>query len=48
MPDEKPLSTEQIRLWIDVTIIDQFDRPHDLLPVEYVYTPESNSWYLEP
>jgi hypothetical protein len=48
MPDEKRLPSDPIQLWIDVSIIDQYDRSHNLLPVEYVYVPDKNSWYLEP
>ena len=42
-------STEsEVRLEVRVTIIDQYERSHSLLPLGYVYVPGSNSWYVEP
>lgn len=45
-----PESTTEntVRLEVRVTIIDQYEREHLLLPLGYVYVPESNSWYVEP
>jgi hypothetical protein len=39
---------DQVRLEVRVTIIDQYERSHALLPLGYIYVPESNSWYVEP
>jgi hypothetical protein len=37
-----------IAVQIDLRIIDIYDREHKNLPVSYVYSRESQSWYLEP
>jgi hypothetical protein len=42
-------STEQrVHLEVQVTITDQYERKHSLLPLGYIYAPEGNSWYVEP
>lgn len=41
-------STEYLTLEVQVTIIDQYDRPHELYPVCYTYMRDENDWYLEP
>lgn len=41
-------STKDLTLEVQVTIIDQYDRPHKLYPVCYTYMRDKNSWFLEP
>jgi len=41
-------SDKKLRVRVDVTIIDRYERKHPLLPVEWVYIREKNSWYFEP
>ena len=39
---------EFIRARVDVTVIDIYERSHDLLPLGYVLTSPEAEWYLEP
>jgi len=48
VPDEAVTSSERLEVRIHVTIIDQYGRPHRLLPVGWVYMRDKNSWYAEP
>jgi len=48
VPPEVQQQNEELRLRLNVTIIDQYQRPHNHLPVAYVYIGKTNSWYLEP
>lgn len=41
-------NTKDLILEVRVTVIDRYDRPHDLYPVCYTYMPDKNSWFLEP
>ena len=36
----------EIRLRVEVSIIDQYERRHDHLPIDYVYVRDRNYWYL--
>lgn len=38
----------RLEIHASVSIIDVYDRKHDLLPIGWVYLAEQNSWYLEP
>ena len=39
---------KQLKVRIAVSIIDQYEREHYHLPIEYVYVADGNYWYLEP
>ena len=42
-------SMERLRVKIDITLVDIYERPHALLPVGYVLQSGAvNEWYLEP
>ena len=43
VPDDKPLE-----LRVKLTIIDQYDREHERLPVGFIYQPDGKYWYAEP
>ncbi|MBM4273323.1 MAG: HNH endonuclease [Deltaproteobacteria bacterium] len=40
--------TGKLEVKVEITVIDQYEREHRLLPIGYVYIREDNSWYLEP
>lgn len=33
---------------VTVTVVDQYDREHELLPFSWIYSPDSQSWYPHP
>jgi hypothetical protein len=37
-----------IRVRVSVTVIDQYDREHKLLPVQFIYLKEGDYWFFEP
>ena len=39
---------DRTELRITVSIIDQYEREHSLLPEGWVYMPDQNAWYAEP
>lgn len=41
-------STEDLRIEVRVTLIDQLERPHRLTPVAWKCVRERNYWFLEP
>lgn len=47
-PKEIIIDKDRIELRGTVTVIDQYEREHALLPVGWVYTSETNGWYAEP
>jgi hypothetical protein len=48
VPEQENLTPGHVRLEVQVSVIDQYERTHELLPVEYVYMQDGNYWYLEP
>ena len=40
--------TEDLKIEVRVTIIDQYRRPHKLLPQCWTYVRKANYWFLEP
>jgi len=48
VPDEVVESKERLELRVKLTVIDQQEREHQLLPLGWVYMRDRNSWYLEP
>lgn len=48
VPDEAVKSTERLEIKVKVTVIDQYEREHQLLSIGWVYMRDKNSWYLEP
>ena len=48
VPSKVVDSTEHLEIRVFVTIIDQYERKHPLLPLAWVYMRDVNSWYLEP
>ena len=46
--DEAVKSRERLRIKVYVTIIDPYERHHELLPVEWVYDREKDSWWANP
>ena len=47
-PVPKVETHQRLEIRVVVTVIDQRNREHRLLPVGWVYVPETNSWYFEP
>lgn len=41
-------STDRLEINVYVTIVDQYERHHELLPVSWVYQREKNSWFANP
>jgi hypothetical protein len=41
-------SNERLKIKVYVTIVDPYDRHHELLPVEWVYDREKDSWWANP
>jgi len=48
VPDQAVKSTERLEIKVQVTVIDQYERAHPLLPIGWVYMRDKNSWYAEP
>ena len=48
VPKECVDSTEKLRTEIRVTVIDQYDRPHELLPECFTHVRKDNYWFAEP
>jgi len=48
VPNEVVESIERLKIEVEVTVIDQYERYHPLLPVGWVYMRDENSWYTEP
>ena len=46
LPDSVNNNFSNVRLRLFVSIIDQFDRGHDHLPVDYVYSKVNDNWNL--
>lgn len=47
--EEKAInSSKQLRIKVYVTVIDFYERPHDLLPVEWAYNREADLWWANP
>jgi hypothetical protein len=40
--------SRDFKIEVRVTIIDQYSRPHKLLPQCWTYLPKENYWFLEP
>ncbi len=47
-PQEIISDEDRTELRITVSIIDQYEREHSLLPEGWVYMPDQNAWYAEP
>jgi hypothetical protein len=41
-------ASRDLKIEVRVTLIDQYGRPHRLLPQCWTYVPQDNSWFLEP
>jgi hypothetical protein len=37
-----------LRVGINIILFDYYERPHQLLPVTYVYERQKNEWWLDP
>lgn len=48
LPEKVTQSTNRPYLKVLVTIIDQYDREHDYLPIGWIYEANSDDWFLEP
>ena len=48
IPMEAQSRSDPLKLRVSVSIIDQYDREHFHLRVEYVYVADRNYWYAEP
>lgn len=48
VPKECVNSTADLRIEVRVTIIDQYDKEHKLLPVSWAYVRKDKLWFLEP
>ena len=47
-PEEAVKSDEPLEITVYVIIVDQYERPHKLLPVSWVYNREKNLWWSNP
>ena len=48
IPKQAAESDERLEIDVTVTIIDEYEREHRLLPMGWVYMRDSNSWFIEP
>jgi HNH endonuclease len=48
VPDQATNSKKMLRIEFLVTVIDQYERYHGLLPMSWIYMRDMNGWYLEP
>lgn len=48
VPNEVVENIELLKIEVEVTVIDQYERYHPLLPVGWVFMRGENSWYPEP
>jgi hypothetical protein len=48
LPEQVTHLTNRPHLKVLVTIIDQYDREHDYLPVGWIYEANGDYWFLEP
>ena len=48
VPEECVQSSERLEIEVKVTVIDPYEREHNLLPVCYRYVRDGDYWYLEP
>jgi len=48
VPKECADSTEDLKIEVRVTIIDQYDREHKYLPQCWTYVRKDNYWFIEP
>jgi len=48
VPEKCVQSTEDFRIEVKVIAIDQYDRPHELLPNCYTYVRDEGYWFTEP
>lgn len=48
IPDRIQEKVKPLKLRVWVSIIDQYEREHYHLPIQYIYVPYANYWYLEP
>ena len=48
VPKECVDSPKNLRGEVQVTVIDQYDRPHELLPACFTYVRHKNHWFTEP
>ena len=33
---------------VTVTVVDQYERPHELLPFSWIFDPNTKDWYPHP
>jgi len=48
IPEDVAKSKKEIKIRANVTVIDEKDKEYKLLPQEFIYKRDVNSWYLEP
>jgi len=48
LPKSVLRNKKHLLLKVMVTIIDKYEMEHKLLPISFVYTRQSNEWYVEP
>jgi hypothetical protein len=48
IPEPAASSEDRLEVEVRLSIIDVYEREHDLLPVGWVYKRDSKSWYFEP
>ena len=48
LPDAACIESRDLRVEINITISDVYERAHKLLPVTYVYSREGGEWWLDP
>jgi hypothetical protein len=48
LPKEVVESDERLEIDVTITIIDEYEREHKLLPMGYVYVRDGNYWFAEP
>ena len=48
LPEKTAKSKEHVAVTVNITIIDQYERPHRLLPTDYIYRKAEDYWELIP
>lgn len=48
VPQTVVQSSETLERKVSVSVIDQYERKHDLLPVSWIFMREHNAWFAHP
>lgn len=48
LPSSAETSTKRLKIEVKVTVIDQYERKHEMLPAKWIFDRVSKSWVAEP